>query len=75
MKEISTTTVILIPNSELSSGSDPDGDDGDGGGVDGPGGEEGGEFEPEPKPEEVEDACEVSLMKNPLVWRRNTGEG
>ena len=33
------------------------------------------EFGPEPKPEEVEDACEVSLMKKPSVWRRNTEEG
>ena len=33
------------------------------------------EFEPEPKREEVGDAWEVSLMKNPSVWRRNTEEG
>ena len=31
-----------FPNSELSSGGDPEDNDGDGGGVDGPGGEEGG---------------------------------
>ena len=50
-KEISTTTIILTPNSELSSGSDLEDDDGDSGGIDGPGGEKADEFGPEPKPE------------------------
>ena len=41
-EEISTTTITFIPNSELSSSSDPGDDDGDSGGIDGSGGEEGG---------------------------------
>ena len=32
-------------------------------------------FGPEPKPEEAEDAYEVSLVKKSSVWRGNTGEG
>ena len=41
-KEISITTITLIPDAELPNGSDPEDNDGDGGGVDGPGGDEDG---------------------------------